>query len=76
MTPVELDRAERAMNRAMATADDARGAPRRRVCLHPDRTRTETDNLVREECDYCPAFGVVYGPGTPPDLMPYLYWES
>lgn len=76
MTPVELDRAERSMNQAMAAADDARGAPRRRVCLHPDRTRTATDRFVRDECDYCPVVSVVYGPGTPADLMPHLYWEA
>jgi hypothetical protein len=76
MTPAELDRAEREINANLAVVDALQGAPRRRVCLHPDRTRTATDRFVRDECDYCPVVSVVYGPGTPADLMPHIYLEE
>ena len=72
MSPVELDRAEREINRNLSLSETD---GTRRVCLHPDRTVTalaEAD-AIRVECDYCPAAVLSLLRAGVPDLMPYLY---
>lgn len=74
LTPDELDRAERAINANLARVDQEQGAPRRAVCLHPDRTVTLPEpGLTRMECDYCPAWSAGAFGRPAPDLMPHTY---
>lgn len=77
LTPAELDRAEREINTNLARVDEVQGAPRRRVCLHPDRSYSRPDpDTVRLECDYCPAVSTGARRLPPDDLMPLLYLDG
>lgn len=71
LTPAELDRAEREINRNLAAVDAAQGAPRRAVCMHPDRSVMPGVTGTGMQCDYCDAFAVA--PYGVPDIMPTLY---
>lgn len=75
LTPRELDSAERAINANLLHVDTVTGGPRRRVCLHPDRTRTVSPaGVVRVECDYCDTWSAALD-REPVDLMPWLYLD-
>lgn len=77
MTPVELDLAEREINRNLARTCAVLGTPRRRVCLHPDRTVSRPEvGTETVECDYCPARRSAVQGLPASDLMPHLYLEE
>lgn len=77
LTPAELDKAEREINANLAVVDTLQGTPRRRVCLHPDRSYVRPDpSTVLLECDYCETTAVgAYGFPSD-DLMPHLYIDG
>lgn len=71
----QLAEHEDAFNRSMATVF----GPRRRVCLHVDRTYvgpTPSNNGTTISCDYCPT--VMYDPGygPPPQMLAHYYLDE
>lgn len=76
LTPAELDRAEREINANLEGWDAGHGRPVQRVCLHPDRTVTQQDEVVRVECDYCSAWSEGAFGYPVPDLMPHTYSDN